>query len=310
MSARRSAFTLVELLVVIAIIGVLIGLLLPAVQAARESARRTQCINNLKQLGLALHNFHDVNGTFPYTTNCKFNSDRATWAALSMAYYEQPYSSQQLSPFGIRNSAPPSEGIGFPVKVLVCPSDGRSFTAGRYGVTSYMGVTAINTAHWDVFGTPPRSTSFEGVLVRRTYYRQMPRTDANMEMDHPATRIAQVTDGLSNTVVVGERPPFPRDDWGVWAYEHLDSTLGVANTFFVYTRDHLNNFCPVGPQFFQRGIQINPCDMHHFWSNHPGGGNWLMGDGSVRFFAYAAGPRIMPQLATKGGGEVFDASAF
>jgi prepilin-type N-terminal cleavage/methylation domain-containing protein len=305
---KSRGFTLIELLVVIAIIGVLVGLLLPAVQKIREAANRLSCSNNLKQLGLAFHNYHDTNLRFPYTTNSKFNSDRASWAPILFPFFEQPFTASNinsLSPPGIRNVAIPSEGIGYAVKMLVCPSDGRSFLDSGYGATSYCGVTAINTQHWDSFGKPPRNTSYNGILVRRTYYIDSSnRTDAGMIMNYPATRIADVTDGLSNTVMVGERPPFPRDDWGAYAYEHLDSTLGIANTFFVYSRDQNGTLCPVGPQYFQPGNRNNPCDMHHFWSNHTGGGNWLLGDGSVRFLTYAAGPVILVQMATKAGGEV------
>src|SRR5262245_1727803 len=126
----RAGFTLIELLVVIAIIVILIGLLLPAVQKVREAAARLQCTNNLKQLGLAFHNFHDTNNKFPYTTDCKFNSNRASWACLLAPYYEQPFTAEQLTTtkngvtiqFGTRNSAIPSEGINYSIKILVCPS--------------------------------------------------------------------------------------------------------------------------------------------------------------------------------------------
>src|SRR5262245_21727331 len=252
----RIGFTLIELLVVIAIIGVLIGLLIPAAQKVREAANRTQCANNLKQLGLAFHQYHDANNTFPYTSNSKFNSDRASWAPMLFPYVEQPYTLGTATG-GFRNSAVPSEGFGYVPKILICPADGRTLDVDGFGVTSYCGVTAINTQHWDSFGSPPRNTSFEGILVRKTYYKDSAdRSDANMVMNYPATRIMDVRDGMSNTVLVGERPPFPPAPSGVagyWAYEHLDSTLGIANNWIINTRDQNNRPCPTGAQFFQPG---------------------------------------------------------
>src|SRR5262245_14557365 len=104
---RSGGFTLIELLVVIAIISVLIALLIPATQKVREAANRTQCANNLKQLGIAFHNYHDTYGSFPYTTNSKFNSDRASWAPMLFPYVEQPFSLGTVT-LGFRNSAVPS----------------------------------------------------------------------------------------------------------------------------------------------------------------------------------------------------------
>ena len=311
----RSAFTLVELLVVIAIIGILVGLLLPAVQAAREAARRMQCSNNLKQLGLAMHNFHDAFKKFPYSTDSKFNSDRCAWISALCPFFEQQYQSESLlnpltGSFGNRNIAIP---IGAAISTVNCPSNGTSgVTDGGYGMTSYIGVEAVNTQHWDTWGNPPRSTSYNGIFVRRSYYKggtPPDRSDSNMEKNAAATRIGDITDGTSNTLMIGERPSIARDDWGVWGYEHLDSTLGIGNSLFAYSQDQNGNPCPVGNQLPQSGNLNNPCDLHHYWSNHVGGGNWAFGDGSVRFVGLSAGSLFIP-MATKAGGEVIDSSQF
>lgn len=305
MRRYRSAFTLIELLVVIAIIAVLIGLLLPAVQKVREAAARAKCVNNLKQIGLALHNYHDAYLKFPYTTSSQFNSSRTSWAATIFPFIEQPWNPVALSPFGTRNNVPESHVV----PIYICPSDGRPLSdSGDYGLIHYLGVTAPNTHHWDSFGNPPRNTSFQGILVRRTYYfNSNNRTDAGMEMNNPPTTMNGIPDGTSNTLMVGERPPHSANEWGVWAYEHLDSTLGAGNSLFGESTSDTGASCPVGNQYFQPGRQSNPCDIHHFWSLHTGGGNWVFGDGSVRFLTYAAGVTVIPALATKAGGEVVNA---
>src|SRR5215467_14358862 len=114
---KRRGFTLIELLVVIAIIGILIGLLLPAVQKVREAAARMQCMNNLKQIGIALHNYHDANGHFPYENVHINDTRRCNWIAHLFPYFEQPFTPQLLgktSSWGVTVNPGPTPPINAP----------------------------------------------------------------------------------------------------------------------------------------------------------------------------------------------------
>jgi len=324
---RRSAFTLIELLVVIAIIAVLIGLLLPAVQKVREAANRMSCTNNMKQLGLALHNYHDANQRFPYENFHANDNPRCNWIAHLFPYFEQPFKPQTLNSagatvWGFPVNAPSGSfvqnvavGDDYLVKTLICPSDGpkvRDVDGERLAMGNYLGVNAPNTDQRD-----PWNRATDGVFYywfhvggSGTYPDVAPGSWGS-----PST-IAAITDGTSSTLMIGERPSYPDagpDGWqgGAWVYSEMDSGLGLPNKkLWVAGSDPAGNACPQGNQWFKPGDINNGCDAHHYWSLHTGGGNWLFCDGSVRFLQYSVGTAVQAALATKAGGEPLSADQF
>jgi prepilin-type N-terminal cleavage/methylation domain-containing protein/prepilin-type processing-associated H-X9-DG protein len=295
---RTRAFTLIELLVVIAVLAVVAGLLLAAVQRAREAANRAQCLNNLKQIGLALHGYHDSYGFFPQAYDCRalfINPSHIwdgtqwlvtkSWATLILPFVEQ----ENLD----RQGYAAYQGRDLPL--YHCPSDQRSTAVwtdakfGTDGLTDYLAVTGTDTFQPYPSGSPWRDRN-DGVLYGSSHIR-----------------IAQICDGTSNTLLIGERPPSPDLYVGWWPWSAPDASLGVRNTFAVYETAvkndaHSQSCIRLLPEKYRPGIG-NYCDVHHFWSQHPGGANWAFADASVRFLGYAnAG--VLPALATRAGGEV------
>jgi prepilin-type N-terminal cleavage/methylation domain-containing protein/prepilin-type processing-associated H-X9-DG protein len=319
---NRSAFTLIELLVVIAIIAVLIGLLLPAVQKVREAAARTGCTNNLKPIGVALHNYHDANNRFPYENVHINDSPRCNWIAHLMPYFEQPFSST-LRPsttyFGIpvgpgTANYPPGSfvrngavGDDYIMKILSCPSDGapRISADGSSGMGNYLAVNAPNTDQRD-----PGNRNVQGVFY---YMMHGTSPQGSAIIVEPAVTLTTIPDGTSNTLMVGERPAYPDlpepGYCGAWVYSEVDSAMGLPSTKqWCATVDAKGAACPGGKQWFQPGSPTNYCDANHFWSLHNGGGNWVFCDGSVRFLSYNVGTSVQAALATTAGGEPVDAS--
>ncbi len=291
MRMPHRGFTLLELLVVIAIIGILLALLLPAVQKVRSTAARIQCANNLKQLGLALHNYHDANSALPQGVTSEQPGEpypRISWLARLLPYLEQDalwratvgaYEYQQV-PF----ADPPHVAFGTPVRVFSCPADSRTLdpqpTHGgrRPALTSYLGV--LGTAY----------DQTDGVLFRDS-----------------RVRLTDITDGTSNTLMVGERPP-SADLWYGWWYAGYGQAGSGSADMLLGVRER--NFggpyvaaCPPGPYHFGPGRVTEQCDLFHFWSLHSGGAHFLFADGSVRFLRYEA-DGVLPALATRAGGEV------
>jgi prepilin-type N-terminal cleavage/methylation domain-containing protein/prepilin-type processing-associated H-X9-DG protein len=288
----RTAFTLVELLVVVAIIAVVLALLLAAVQKAREAANRMQCVNNLKQIGLALHTFHDTNGMFPqaYDARSLFQDPNLTgilpnsWATLILPYLEQDNLARAgYGAYSLRA-----------LRLYACPSDPNALQHyagnreyGKLALTDYLAVTGTKTFMGDPTTGLPRPKC-DGVIYESS-----------------RTRLTDITDGTSNTVVVGERPPSPNLFWGWWSWYAFDASLGVRNDWSIFPSSGTLPYvyCPdLFPENYRPPTTGN-CDTHHFWSQHPGGGNWLFADGSVRFLSYEANA-VLPALATRSGGEV------
>jgi len=279
-SRRRLGFTLVELLVVIAIIGVLVALLLPAVQAAREAARRTQCINNMKQLGIACLNYHDATKKFP---------PGATWGPGAtkhgMAFLVSLLPYTELGPlldsFGDRvySTTFPNRNIGAKVDALfVCPSDGMDpldilAVGEEWRTSNYAGVMGGGLVEVKIMSNPSTCGHYytDGVLY--------PESEVRMK---------DITDGSSKTMLIGERT-YQLRLWTKGAYydgspqqfvcvisaKNVAIPLNADSQSYCYRNNEFGGPCPSPwPTKFN--------DLY-FGSRHPGGAQFVFGDGSVRF---------------------------
>lgn len=292
---KREAFTLVELLVVIAIIGILVALLLPAVQAAREAARRMQCSNNLKQLGLALHNYHDSHKTFPPgwiepdAPQAAFRQiPQWGWSGMILPYLEQTPVYDTIDKAG---NTPMSVIFGTPIQVMVdamqkpiasfkCPSDvapklntGRAFdmprrNVGRYPVatSNYVG----NNSSWTMGSGRNRTGLFRAV------------NSTNRRGNTVAIR--DITDGTSNTIALAERR------WQYYKHDTRQIRLARAAVVFGVTRwnnsgrGRSDQVCTARPKLNFTGNNLN-VGRRGASSMHPGGAMFCLADGSVRFIS-------------------------
>jgi prepilin-type N-terminal cleavage/methylation domain-containing protein/prepilin-type processing-associated H-X9-DG protein len=302
-SLIRRAFSLVELLVVIAIIAVLIALLVPTVQKVRASAATAQCQNNMKQIGLALHKYEDEHGYFPraypisdlLSGRSDLNLPPYGWMYNILPYigqealYKQGY--YRLDDNTVVISANFNRTYTTIVPNFLCPSDPRGYAEGIRSDTKVTGGVCTMTSYLGLRGS---GTDTE-VLLSLGVFAVYGRGAVNI-------RIGQISDGLSYTLIVGERPPSPDNQWGWWAGYDGDSLLFAVGWSWPYDDDGAGHSCP-NLSYFSPGDLVNYCHADHFWSFHSGGGNWLMCDGSVRFMAYSAGTTVIPPMATIAGGE-------
>lgn len=289
-TANRPAFTLVELLVAIFIIGILIAFLLPAVQFAREAARRMSCQSQVKQLALALHQYHDTRRALPpgkSTARPGNKQIHAFWLVHLLPYIEQPTVADESQ---IEFAAQPNAFIPYQhatqhavVNLFACPSDDR-----------------VREPQWTHNNRLVALTSYVG-NVGSDY-----RAKNGVLYADSAVTFGFITDGTSNTLLFGERPP-STDFWYGWWYAGYgqngegapDALLGAAE--YNDTASYLNH-CGPGPHRFSPGKVKEMCATLHYWSPHPGGANFAFADGSVHFLAYSAAD-ILPKLATRSGAD-------
>jgi prepilin-type N-terminal cleavage/methylation domain-containing protein/prepilin-type processing-associated H-X9-DG protein len=303
--AKRFGFTLVELLVVIAIIGVLVALLLPAVQTAREAARRMQCTNHLKQIGLAIQNYHDIQGCFPsgflfQAPGMNGRGDRPnraagfSWHTLILPQLEQANLYNSLN-FGLGMWQQPNRTIiATPLKVAVCPSavnPTKNFRVGTSGdpngfedpgiaVTNYVGSC--------------------GSFVQSAYYDQPEPRRNGIIIEDSNLRMSNVIDGTSNTFLAGETIYFGSGSdvgnnnfyWDATWYGHFKKdTGGRADAPECLMRSGEFRMNP--PKVAADNVKRNT-----FSSRHPGGANFVLADGSTRFVSETVNHTETPYSGT------------
>jgi prepilin-type processing-associated H-X9-DG protein len=305
-------------LVVIAIIAILIGLLLPAVQKVREAAARAKCANNLKQIGLAVHNYHDVNGKLPASQYGDYSEPTAfggpyytsrSWSflALILPYLEQGplYQSGGIPTSTLGTSS----ALGRSVPTLLCPSDQMatiqtfaersrySQTTFAVGLTSYKGVLGSNFNYGDYANaTPPFLNSGDGFWGANGLF--------SLDVWKAPIALVAITDGTSNTLMVGE---------DIWTADYANGTQ-PGNGFAWAHSVEATLSCAMPPNNLKHpnGTPINTTSnsasewgsYHGFKSRHPGGVQFVYADGSVRFVPNSIPLGTYRALASYKGGEV------
>lgn len=294
----RAGFTLIELLVVIGILGLLMGLLLPAVQKIRLAAKQTECRNNMRNVGLACHAFHQEHGAFPRctvrprgTTAVKGEppGNLSNWGSGTYESWVR-----EITPYIEQRNARVQDAI----RIIGCPSDprGQAYAVPAYGFTWYVGVYSNPTieSKGTIVG--------DGIIVDDSKLKKAFKVEPE-----------SVEDGTSNTILLAERPPPADGQWGWWdsACCIQDGLSPVRGNRKIYSSGVYGN-CP-DPAVYGPGRVDDNCAFNAVWAFHPTGGNFCMGDGSVRVITFQAGNQpagrvsLLEALATRSGHEVVGA---
>jgi prepilin-type N-terminal cleavage/methylation domain-containing protein/prepilin-type processing-associated H-X9-DG protein len=314
-SKKSRGFTLIELLVVIAIIAVVIGLMLPAVQAAREAGRRMVCVNNLKTLGLALHNYHTVHDIFPSGGSVPVDvGDRPSggsnfWVEI-LPYFEQGNLYERWDRNDNRNNVAGGTNAvqAKVIEILLCPSDPlqspvMELTAeiwhpppwcrGHYAMSSYGGNAGTRSV---LTGPPP---AFPGISRDGVFFLD--------------SRVKDIIDGSSNTFLLGERYHFdpqydvlqPEVSPGTGSFAHVGEWGFVAGPNGLMVNVTLHTAAPINYRMPNGGGLAELTNRASaFGSGHPGGANFAFADCSVRFVRDTTPLLILQALSTRQGGEV------
>lgn len=335
---QRNAFTLIELLVVIAIIAVLVGLLTPAVQKARDAAARTQCQNNLKQIGIALHTYHDGKGAFPqnHRPAGAANSVRERWFIKILPYLEQGTLSSRYDEASNWDSATNLPVTSIPLKVAQCPAapspnrldvNPAAASPPGFGAPAVVAVTDYG----GIYGVHPSfitaNNSIPAIASIQNPYGVITNSNAANGETTPIT-LNDISDGTSNTIVVAEsagRPYLYQNgvrqgldltvhgvNGGGWARPASEIwIIGFADKAGTlpggpYTVNAANGIDAEGtfPLTVPAGAALGTDPSGQIFSFHVGGANVLLADGSVRVIDSGIAPAVIAALATRANNDV------
>jgi prepilin-type N-terminal cleavage/methylation domain-containing protein/prepilin-type processing-associated H-X9-DG protein len=346
LAVRNKGFTLIELLVVIAIIAVLIALLLPAVQSAREAARRAGCVNNLKQIGLALHNYEEAMGAFPpgYVSSilgtvldaCNQDAENGlsidlgagwAWGSMILPFLEQQPLYNSIN-FNLSVAYRQNDTCSLtPLSVFLCPSDFGPSTIPVYADPPdpanpglYNDSNIVDTLsrgnYVGMYGLGEICSQSNALDGANNNGKGPMGTHAGIFYRNSATKIAAITDGTSNTSMVGERSH--NLSYVTWVARSIGGWLGVTPP----SQGGSDKFNPspeecwtqiMGPCGLEDGLRtINNPEAHveDYWSMHAGGINMLFADGSVHFLKSSISPIPWRAMATRNFGEVISSDSY